>query len=311
MAQPSGVFPALSDQVRKTIVDFANMGLNELDPVHKKLFGLKSTTRKFERMQSIAPFGAMPAKGEGEEYSFDQIMPGYSKDLTPIEYGFGFLWTETAEEDDEYDVLAQKSRWLGFSARVLQETLAAQVFINGFSTQTTADGIALFATNHSLKRGGTVKNELSTPADLSVTSLTRMRSDMRTNTKLESGQLVTPSKDLYLVHHPDNEGLAHRIVHSNGLQGTADNDTNHIKDLLNITPLTWDYLDNNGSGDADAWFLVGKKTSAHGLKHVSRKAPTLNPEAVDPKSGSRLVTIRMREVFDSFDWRNTAGTEGA
>ncbi len=306
MAQSSGVFAPLSDQVRKTIIDFTQMGLDELEPNHKKLFKFKGTTHKFERIQTIAPFGAMPAKGEGEEYSFDQLMPGYSKDITPNEYGFGFQWTETAEEDDEYEVLAQKSRWLGFSARYLQETLAAAVFNNGFAAQLTPDGAALFSTAHVLKRGGSVKNELSTAADLSIAAISQMRSDMRTNTKLESGQLISPSKDLSLVVHPDNEMLAHRLVQSTGLPQTADNDTNPIKDRMSISVLVWEHL-----SDADAWFLVAKKTSAHGLIQVSRKKPTLNAEQVDPKSGSRLVTIRMREVFDSWDWRNTAGTEGA
>lgn len=306
MAQTSGVFSALSDQVRKTIHDFAQQGMNELDPQHKKLFKQKTTTSKFERTQSIAPFGTMPAKSEGAEYSFDQIMPGYSKDITPVEYGFGFQWTETAAEDDEYSVLAQKAKWLGFSARVLQETLAAAIFTNGFSTQLTADGKALFATDHALKRGGTAKNELTTPADLSTTSLDLMRSDMRTNTKLESGQLVRPAKAFYLVHHPVNEGLAIRICNSSGLQGTANNDINHIRETMDLTPMPWEYL-----SDEDAFFLVAKDSSAHGLVHLQRVKPKVNAEMTDPTSGNRIVTIRMRTVFDSFDWRNVAGTEGA
>jgi hypothetical protein len=209
-------------------------------------------------------------------------------------------------EDDDEDVLAQKSKWLGFSARVLQETLAANVFINGFSTQTTADGVALFHTAHTLKRGGTAKNELTTPADLSTSSLDTMRSDMRLNTKLESGQLVRPAKGFYLLHHPSNEGLALRICHSEGLQGTANNDINHLKETMDLTPLPWEYL-----SDEDAFFLVAKKSSAHGLLNVTRVGPKLNAEATDPRTGNRIVTIRMRDVFDSFDWRNVAGTEGA
>jgi hypothetical protein len=304
--QTSGIFGALSDQVVKTIIDFTKEGLDELDLTHPKLFGQKSTTRKFERMQSIAPFGSMPTKGEGAEYSFDQIQPGYSKDITPLEYGMGFQWTETSMEDDDFEVLAQYSKWLGFSARVLQETQAAAVLNNGFSTQLTADGIALFSTSHALKRGGTAKNKLSTDADLGVGALAQMRSDMRTNTKLESGQLVRPSKDVYLWCHPDNEWLAHRLVNSAGLPQSADNDTNPAKDLMNITVLPWEYLT-----DADAWGLVAKKTASHGLKQVNRIKPRLNPMGVDWKTGNRIVTIRLRQVWDSFDWRNLAGTPGA
>lgn len=306
MSQTTGVFGALSDQVKKTIVDFVSQGLNELEPQHPKLFKQVDTTSKFIRKQSIAPFGAMPLKSEGAEYSFDQIQPGYSKDLTPLEYGFGFQWTETSQEDDEYDVLAQYSKWLGFSARVLQETQAALVFTNGFTTQLTADGESLFDTGHLLKRGGTAKNRLSTDSDMSVTSIDTLRSDMRSNTKLESGQLVRPSRDFYLLHHPDNEGLAIRICNSDKLQGTANNDINHLQHTMNLTPLAWEYL-----GDADAFFLVAKKASAHGLLQVNRLKPKLSAKQTAWQTGNLVVTIRSRQVWDSFDWRNTAGTPGA
>lgn len=304
--QLSGGFAALSDQVLKTIVDFTKEGLDELELVHPKLFGQKNTTKKFERLQSITPFGSVPAKGEGEEYSFDTISPGYSKDITPVEYGLGFQWTETSMEDDDFEVLAQYSKWLGLSMRVLQETAGAAVFNNGFSSETTADAVSLFNTAHALKRGGTAKNKLSTDSDLSIGSLAQMRSDMRTNTKLESGQLVRPSKDVYLWCHPDNEWLAHRLVNSAGLPQSADNDTNPAKDLMNITVLPWEYL-----SDADAWGLIAKKSSAHGLKQVNRVKPRLNPMGVDWKTGNRIVTIRNRQAWSAFDWRNVAGTPGA
>ena len=306
MAQTSSIFPQLSDQVVKTIIDFAKQGLNELDPIHKKLFGEQSTTSKFKRYQSIAPFGTAPRKGEGEEYTFDQIMPGYSKDITPLEYGFGFNYTETAQEDDEFEVLAQHSKWLGFSMRIAQETVAAGVLNNAFGSQTTADGVALCSTAHLLKRGGTAKNRPTTDADLSVGLLATLRSDMRTNTKLESGQLVRPASDFYLVHHPDNESLAIRICKSEGLPGSADNDINPVQKIMKVEPLTWEYL-----SDADATFLIAKRSMAHGLKQLTRVAPRLNPPRQDPKTGNWLVTIRSRFAFDSFDWRNVAGTQGA
>jgi hypothetical protein len=62
--QLSGTFSALSDQVEKLVIDFSRQGLNELDPTHEKLCKIVSTTSKFKRMQSIAPFGSVPRKGE-------------------------------------------------------------------------------------------------------------------------------------------------------------------------------------------------------------------------------------------------------
>lgn len=306
MAQVSGVFGALSDQVIKTIVDFTKMGMSELPLMHPKFYKKKTTTRKFERMQSIAPFGDVPAKAEGSEYSFDIIQPGYSKDITPREYGLGFLWSETSMEDDDFEVLSQYARWLGFSMRVLQETLAAYPFNNAFSASTTADGLALSHTAHTLKRGGTASNKLAAASDLSFPAVQQMRADMRANTKLESGQLVRPASSVYLWCHPNDEWNAHRIVKATGIPGSADNDPNPAKDLMDITPAAWEYLT-----DTDAWGFLAKQQSAHGLCQVTRLAPKLNPQGVDWKTGNRIVTIRSREVFEPFDWRNFAATQGA
>jgi hypothetical protein len=304
--QNSGVFSGLSDQIRKAIIDFTQKGLDELDPTHKKVFKKKTTTHKFERITTTAPFGDVPAKAEGADYSYDIIQPGYTKDITPREYGLGYLYTETAEEDDEYGVISSHSRWLGFSTRILQETLGATVLNNAFTSQTSADGVALCSTSHTLKRGGTVKNRLSTDSDPSMAAFAQMRSDMRTNTKLESGQLVRPARKVYLIHHPDQEWLVHRLVKSKLLPESANNDTNPANDLMDIMPLAWEYLT-----DADAWFMLAQNSSTHGLIQVQRKAPTVNPPRQDAKSGNWIVSIRLRDTFDSWDWRNLAGTPGA
>lgn len=307
MAQTSGINAPLSDQVQKIIVDGTKQGLVEIPPTHKKLFSDGTTTRKFERMQSIAPFGTAPRKGEGEEYSFDQIQPGYSKDITPLEYGFGFLWTETAEEDDDYGVLMQYAKWLGFSVNVMQEIQAAAVFNEGLAgTRLTADGIALFSTGHLIKRGGTAKNKLSVPVDLSVSGLAQLRADMRMNTKLESGQLVRPQDSFYLLHHPDNEAQAIRITKSERLPQTNDNDVNPVQSIMKVEPLCWEYLE-----DSDAYILIAKNPSSHGLKKLSRVKPRLNPVRIDPRTGNKIVSIRARVAFEPFDWRNVAASEGA
>lgn len=303
--QTSGVFGALSDGQRKIIVDFTKMGMGELEPQHQKLFNKRSTTHKFERMQTIAAFQNVPAKGEGAEYEFDVIQPGYSKDITPDEYGLGFLHTETSQEDDDHNVLAQKSKWLGFSMRILQEQKAALVFAEGFTTRLTADGVALFSTAHTLKRGGTASNRLSTDQDLSVASLQTMRADMRTNTKLESGQMVKPASNVYLLHSPSNEWLAYRLCMAKGLPTSGDNDPNPISGTMEMTPLTWDYLTGND------FFLVAKKSSSHGLIQIDRVTPRLNPERVQAETGNLLITIRSRQCWEPFDWRNVAGTTGS
>src|SRR5581483_1024135 len=181
--QTRGVFPALQDNVDKTVVGMLGKELKELQKDWTKLFETKSSDKKFERFVSSAPFGDIPEKGEGADYTFDLIQQGYTKDVTPVEFGMGFKLTETADEDDQYGELKKYSKYLALSARTVQRTYAARVFNNGFSAQTTADAVALFSTSHTLKRGGTAKNRPSSDADLSIDSLMQAFIDLNTDAK--------------------------------------------------------------------------------------------------------------------------------
>lgn len=236
MAQLRSLLPANIDNVDKKVTMLLGKSVKELQPIFSKLFAKQTTGRKFERIVSFAPFGDVPEKPEGEEYATDLIMQAWTKDVTPLEFGLMFEVSETAEEDDAEDILAKKSRMLVFSMRQVQDKRAALVFDNGFSTQTTADGVALFSTAHLLKRGGTARNRPASDADLSVTSLAQAFIDLDTDTKLESGQVVMPAKSFYLHIHPSNRFNAARILKSTLLPDTANNDINPLKEL-DITPV--------------------------------------------------------------------------
>lgn len=304
--QNRGVFSALYDNVDKTVTALIRKNVKEIPTIYTSIFGKMSTSKKFERFVTSAPFGDVPQKPEGNEYAFDLIMQAYTKDITPVEYGLGFEVTETAEEDDQYDELKKKSFYLTFSMRQVEENAAADVFNNGFTTQKTADAVALFSTSHTLKRGGTAKNRPSTDADLSITSLAQAFIDLTTDTKLESGQLGMPPTEYLLVVPAQSEFLAHRVVASTGLPGSADNDVNPVKARRKITIVVNPFLT-----DTDSWYLVPASSQRHGLIYLERIPITLTPPDTDPRTGNRLYKLRARKCWDSMDWRNTYGTVGA
>ena len=161
MAQVRGVFTQLYDNIDKTISAVLRDTLTELPPIYKQVFNEQTSDRKFERTMTMTPFGDVPEKGEGNVYALDLIRPGYTKDFTHLEFGLGFAVTETALEDDQYDILVRNAEWLAFSARVVEEKYAARVFNNGFTTETTSDGLSVFNTAHTLVRGGTFRNRPS------------------------------------------------------------------------------------------------------------------------------------------------------
>lgn len=304
--QVRSTIPANVDNVDKLVTALIDKNVDEIQPIFKKLFKKQSTQKKFERIVSVAPFGDVPQKPEGEEYATDLIIQAYTKDVTPLEWGLMFEVTETAEEDDLEDILAKKSRFLVFSMRQVEDKQGAAVLENGFTTQTTADGVALFSTAHELKKGGTAKNRPSTDADLSVTSLAQGFVDLDTDTKLESGQIVMPAKGYYLVVAPANRFNAARIVKSVQDPDSANNAINPMHDL-DITVVVNPFL----TADTDAWYLIPKDKDANGLLWLERKAISQPQPMTDPRTGNRLYKLRAREVWDSVDWRNSYGNTGA
>ena len=205
MAQVRGTLPISYDGIDKTVVGVLGTSLSEMPYVAKGLFNVKNSSKKFERFADYTSFGDVAEKPEGGVYPMDTIRPGYTKDLTPIEFAKAFEVTKTALEDDELDIVTRASEMLAFSARYTQESYAARVFNNGFTTETSLDAVALFSTAHTLAGGGTAANRPSTDADLSHKALQDAIIDQAKNLKLNSGQLVNPPDSWVLLVPPDLE----------------------------------------------------------------------------------------------------------
>ena len=117
MAQTRGQWPELYDNVEKAVMGVMFQQLRERPAIYRQYYNLKSSDRKFERVHTIQAFGDVPEKGEGSVYTTDLLGPGYTKDFTHVEFGLGFEYTETAQEDDMENQLSQGAKWLAFSAR--------------------------------------------------------------------------------------------------------------------------------------------------------------------------------------------------
>lgn len=306
MPQTRGTFDALYDNVDKTFQGVMKQQLKELPRIYSKYFNIKTSDRKFERIVTYVPYMDTQTKGEGETYAFDTMRQGYTKDFTHTAAGLGAEFTQEALEDDVDNVLSAASSWLAFSARYVEEGRAAGPLNNGFGSETTPDGVALFSTAHVLKGGGTAKNTLSVAADLSATSLTQALIDLQTDQKDEAGHLAAPVQSWNLVVPPALEFLAERLVNSTGLPGSADNDKNPIKSLR-----TWNVVVNPRLTDTDAWFLIAANKSQHGLTFYRRVPITAEPMAIDPRTGNRIFKTRHRFSVGAWTWVGTFGSAGA
>lgn len=304
--QVRGTFPELYDQVDKTVFTIMFDQLKQTEAVHRKYYNTKKSDKPWNRHLSVTPFGDVPEKPEGQVYSTDLIRAGWQKDFVHLEFGLGFVVTQTALEDDQHDQLSQSAKWLAFSARTVQEKRAAMPLDLGFTTELSPDGVSLFNVAHVLKGGGTASNTLAAPADLSITSLEDLLALIQTETKIESGQLVQPIKSFYLIVHPANEFNAHRILFSAGMPGTADNDVNAVKARRRIEVVVNQYLE-----DEDAWYLIPQTKMNHKLITYERMAVTALPRMVDPDTRNLIYALRFRQSWGVAAWQGLAGSPGA
>jgi hypothetical protein len=304
--QTRGTFDALNDNIDKSFSAIMKDRLKELPRIYTGYYNIKTSDRKFERIVTYVPFGDTLAKSEGAPYAMDTIRQGYTKDFTHTENGLGFEVTQTALEDDAENILNRAGEWLAFSARYVEEGRAANPLNNGFTTETTPDGVSLFNTAHVLKNGGTAKNRPSTDADLSAQSLSQAMIDVQTDQKDEAGHLAAPINSWTLVIPPTLEFLADRLINSTGLPGSADNDRNPIKSLR-----SWKIVVNPRLTDTDAWFLVASQKSQHGLTFYRRVPITQEPMAMDARTGNRIFKVRHRFSVGAWTWVGTYGSAGA
>jgi len=305
MPQVRGSFVELYDNVDKAVFVLLGDALKELPKIWSRVYNIKTSDKKFERVMSVTGMGDVPTKAEGAPYTSDVIRVGWTKDYTHLEFGLMFEVTQTALEDDQHDQLAQHAKWLMFSARVVEEKYGHAVFNNGFGTELTPDGVSLFNSTHVLKGGGTARNTLAAAADLSATSLQQALIDMSTQTKVEAGQVVQAPSDLILFVPPALEFTADRILNSTLLPGSADNDRNPIKARRNWTLVVSPYLT-----DEDAWFLLDGSKKGHGITSYTRVPISMEPAMTDSRTRNRMYPVRFRRSWGASFWQGTFGSPG-
>lgn len=306
MAQTRGSFSQLFDNTDRMIYVMYGKQLKKLPSIWKKVTKVLDSDRMTEIRMPVVGFGDIPEKPEGTPFATDLLMPGYQKTVTHTEFGGAFEVTQTALEDDRHDQLTKAPMWLMFSAGYTIEKRAANLWNNGFTTETTADGLSVFNTAHTLVRGGTFRNRPAAEVDLSWNALKDAITDLSTETKQDSGQIALAVQDLILYVPPALEMLADRIVNSTGLPGSTDNDRNSIKSRRNIQIVVNPLLT-----DTDAWFLVAADSDMHGFKAYDRIPLNQLPPETDPRTRSRLYPVRFRMSWFVDIAQSSWGTQGA
>lgn len=307
MAQTRGTFSQLHDNTDRLIYVMLANQLKEMKTKWREVFQVENSKRQTEISLGVVGFDNVPEKPEGSPYATGVLRPGHEKQVSHTEFGLAFDVTQTALEDDLYKQLNKHAMWFMFACKYVQETRAANVWLNNaFTTERSSDQVAAFSTAHVLAGGGTAQNRPSTDAAFSYNALRDLIILLATQTKHDSGQLAMAMEDMILFGPPQLEMLFDRVVNSTGLPQSADNDRNPIKARRNI-----DIMVNPLFTSTTAWGLIAKNKSLHGLKAYERVPITIEETRVDPNTGNKRTPVRFRYSWFWETWQHAIATSGA
>ena len=275
------------------------------DQEHAEIFDTESSDRAFEEEVMLSGFGSAPVKSEGSAVTFDDAQEAYTARYTHETISLAFSITEEAIEDNLYDRLASRyTKALARSMAHTKQVKSASVLNNAFdSTVTGGDGKELCATDHPLVSGNTLRNELTTSADLNETSLENSLIDI--SAFVDERGLKVSVRGLKLIVPPALQFVADRLLESNLRTATSDNDVNAIR---NMGMLPQGYVVNHYLTDTDAFFI--KTDAPRGFLHFERLPMSTKMEG-DFDTGNMRFKARERYSFGFSDPRCVFGSPGA
>ena len=269
------------------------------------IFEKMNSTRAFEEEVGVTGFGLAAIKNEGTGIAYDEQEQGFVSRYTNVTYGLGFIITREMYEDGiAVTVALRRANSLAFSIRQTKEIVGANILNRAFTAAYTmgsnSDGKELCATDHPNKAGGTWRNELSTPADLSEAALEQACIDIAGFTTDRGLTIAIRPKALIIPQALEFD--AYRILESLGQSGTANNDTNALRASGKFPQ---GILVNHYLTDTDAWFI--KTDCPDGLKYMERRADSFGTENdFDTENAKFKATFR-----GSFGWSDPRGIFGS
>ena len=273
---------------------------------HAEIYTTETSDRAFEEEVMLSGFGQGQVKAEGSGVAFDNAQETYTARYSHETVALAFSITEEAIEDNLYDRLA--SRYTKALARSMAQTKQVKAVnpliqgLPGTDNFDSGDGVSLFNTAHPTI-SGTVKNTLTTQADLSETSLEQSLIDIAAMTD-ERG-LKIAARGMKLIIPSELQFTAERLMKSAGQTGGNNNDVNAV---VSKGMVPQGYVVNNFLTDTDAFYII--TDVPNGMKYFER-SPIKTAMEGDFDTGNVRYKARERYSFGVSDFRGIFGVEGA
>ena len=271
---------------------------------HTEIFDTENSDRAFEEEVMLSGFENAAVKSEGAAVVYDNAQETFTARYQHETIALAFALTEENIEDNLYDKISTRyTKALARSMANTKQVKAANVLNNAFNNAFAGgDGVALCSDAHPII-AGTFKNEPTTAADLSETSLEQAMIDIAAMTD-ERG-LKIAARGMKMIIHPNQQFVAERLMKSGQRPGTADNDVNAMKSMGMVPQ---GFVVNNFLSDTESFFI--KTDVPNGLKHRVR-APIKTAMEGDFETGNVRYKARERYSFGWSDPRGIYGNPGA
>jgi phage major head subunit gpT-like protein len=250
---------------------------DELPEQYSRIYNVQTSDKAREIEWGMGAFGDWTKRTtQLDNVDYKTLSPGLQRTYIHDAFTQGFMVTREMYDDDQYRQMNKMPKALARAGRQKVERDALLPLVNGFSADVGGvgksaiyDGKALFATDHPLLDKAGVVNSNKLTGVLNDANLKTAIKMMR-ETKDEAGNLIqfVPTK---LIIPPALEDTAIRLLKSDLITGSANNDTNSYLKGKGIDIVVMDYLGLAGGGSDTAWFL--QDGSRHELNFFWRKRP--------------------------------------
>lgn len=283
----------MSTMTRSTFPDLLWPGIqaifgtqyNKLDKEYTRIFDVRKSTKAYEKVTEATGMGLAHVKAEGQSIVYDSPGAGPTSTFTHVTYGLGYIITREAEEDNQYQEVAESNAAnLPWSMNTTKEIVHANVLNRATnSSYVGGDGQPLASDSHPTA-SGTFDN-LLTGADFSESALEDALTAIAT--AKNSAGLPIALRAVRLIVGPGQIFNVTRILQSDGRVGTANNDLNAFK-YLGVVP---EVVINHYLDDPDAWYL--QTNAPNGLISYQRRALQLeNDTDFDTENRKHKATER-------------------
>lgn len=293
---------------KKILHDLFDTGWDGEGETYKSICQVEDSSDAYETDVQMQSPDEIAIADEGGMYARVEISNIRSKTYTHSLYQAEIKITRETIEDSKYKQIYDAVKMLGVAAKRTVERKAAAALYNGFTSELSPDGAAVFA-SHTLAqplagRPTTYSNKGT--AALTPTALKNRRIQGRKCLD-ENGSLSPARFDTLIVPSAlEYTGEQILVPMSRGEAGTANNDASVGGKGLKLVVSDW--LEEASSNADTQWYLCDSKK--HKFMFFWRVRP--QQELIyEEATGAHLYRIRMRFSLGFSDYRGFDGSTGA